>query len=155
MITRFANAAAPPYGVLFDGLTDATDSLRPCGISERLIDAVVAAGASDRMIASKDGEGLSKLLRTPPVRGAISSYGGQNKKLERRFDIGKLKRRILPTEEAGMMAESNKGCPLIRSRHAAREHCANASTSTSIWRLRARTTASCAAPTSRVIRRTR
>lgn len=87
MITRFAKAVAPFYGVLFDGLTDATDGLRPCGISQ--IDAVVAAGASDPTIASEDGGRLSKRLRTPPVRGAISSYGGQNKKSERRFDVGK------------------------------------------------------------------
>src|SRR5437763_9571552 len=65
-----------------------------CGIPERLIDAIVASGVKDLVIASNnagiDNEGLGKLLRTRQVKKMISSYVGENKEFERQFLAGEL-----------------------------------------------------------------
>ncbi|MBS0283277.1 MAG: CoA transferase subunit A, partial [Proteobacteria bacterium] len=78
----------------------------PCGIPERLTDAILAAGPKNLTIASNhagiDGEGLGKLLRTRQVKKMISSYVGENKEFERQYLAGELEVEFCPQ---GTLAE--------------------------------------------------
>src|SRR4051794_10750094 len=102
----FANAEAALDGLLRDGITIAAGGFGLCGIPERLIDAVVASGVKDLVIASNnagiDNEGLGKLLRTRQVKKMISSYVGENKEFERQFLAGELEVEFTPQ---GTLAE--------------------------------------------------
>jgi 3-oxoacid CoA-transferase A subunit len=93
-------------GLLFDGMTIAAGGFGLCGIPERLIDAVVASGVKDLVIASNnagiDNEGLGKLLRTRQVKKMISSYVGENKEFERQYLAGELELEFNPQ---GTLAE--------------------------------------------------
>ncbi len=106
MTRIFASATAALEGALFDGMTIAAGGFGLCGIPERLIDALVAAGTKDLTIASNnagiDGEGLGKLLRTRQVKKMISSYVGENKEFERQFLAGELEVEFCPQ---GTLAE--------------------------------------------------
>src|SRR5688500_1768221 len=90
----YPNAEAALDGLLHDGMTIAAGGFGLCGIPERLIDAIVASGVKDLVIASNnagiDNEGLGKLLRTRQVRKMISSYVGENKEFERQYLAGEL-----------------------------------------------------------------
>ncbi len=76
-----------------------------CGIPERLIDAIQAAGVKDLTIASNnagiDNEGLGKLLRSRQVRKMISSYVGENKEFERQYLAGELEVEFCPQGTLG------------------------------------------------------
>lgn len=102
----YPNAEAALDGLLFDGMTIAAGGFGLCGIPERLIDAIVASGVKDLVIASNnagiDNEGLGKLLRTRQVRKMISSYVGENKEFERQFLAGELEVEFTPQ---GTLAE--------------------------------------------------
>jgi len=102
----YPNAEAALDGLLFDGMTIAAGGFGLCGIPERLIDAIVAAGVKDLTIASNnagiDNEGLGKLLRTRQVKKMISSYVGENKEFERQFLAGELEVEFTPQ---GTLAE--------------------------------------------------
>lgn len=106
MSKRFENASAALEGVLFNGMTIAAGGFGLCGVPERLIDAIVAAGTGDLIIASNnagiDGEGLGKLLRTRQVAKMISSYVGENKEFERQYLAGELDVEFCPQ---GTLAE--------------------------------------------------
>ncbi len=106
MNKRYADAATALEGVLFDGMTIAAGGFGLCGVPERLIDAIVAAGTRELTIASNnagiDGEGLGKLLRTRQVTKMISSYVGENKEFERQFLAGELAVEFCPQ---GTLAE--------------------------------------------------
>lgn len=102
----YPNAEAALDGLLFDGMTIAAGGFGLCGIPERLIDAIVASGVKELVIASNnagiDNEGLGKLLRTRQVRKMISSYVGENKEFERQFLAGELEVEFTPQ---GTLAE--------------------------------------------------
>jgi 3-oxoacid CoA-transferase subunit A len=102
----YADAAAALDGLLFDGMTIAAGGFGLCGIPERLIDAIVAAGTKDITVASNnagiDGQGLGKLLRTHQIKKMISSYVGENKEFERQYLAGELEVEFCPQ---GTLAE--------------------------------------------------
>ena len=102
----YPDAAAALDGLLHDGMTICAGGFGLCGIPERLIDAIQAAGTRDLTIASNnagiDGEGLGKLLRTRQVRKMISSYVGENKEFERQYLSGELEVEFCPQ---GTLAE--------------------------------------------------
>ncbi|MFW2851279.1 CoA transferase subunit A [Sphingomonas sp. TX0543] len=102
----YPDAAAALEGVLFDGMTICAGGFGLCGIPERLIDALLAAGTKELTIASNnagiDGEGLGKLLRTRQVKKMISSYVGENKEFERQYLSGELEVEFCPQ---GTLAE--------------------------------------------------
>ena len=102
----YPDAAAALDGLLFDGMTICAGGFGLCGIPERLIDAIQAAGVKDLTIASNnagiDNEGLGKLLRSRQVRKMISSYVGENKEFERQYLSGELEVEFCPQ---GTLAE--------------------------------------------------
>ncbi|MBY9061682.1 CoA transferase subunit A [Sphingomonas yunnanensis] len=102
----YASAAAALDGLLFDGMTICAGGFGLCGIPERLIDAIQAAGVSGLTVASNnagiDGEGLGKLLRTRQIAKMISSYVGENKEFERQYLSGELEVEFCPQ---GTLAE--------------------------------------------------
>ena len=102
----YADAAAALDGLLFDGMTICAGGFGLCGIPERLIDAIQAAGTKNITVASNnagiDNEGLGKLLRTRQVKKMISSYVGENKEFERQYLAGELEVEFTPQ---GTLAE--------------------------------------------------
>ncbi|TPG39194.1 CoA transferase subunit A [Sphingomonas koreensis] len=102
----YPSAEAALDGLLFDGMTLCAGGFGLCGIPERLIDAIQAAGVKDLTIASNnagiDNEGLGKLLRSRQVKKMISSYVGENKEFERQFLSGELEVEFCPQ---GTLAE--------------------------------------------------
>ena len=102
----YPDAAAALDGVLFDGMSICAGGFGLCGIPERLIDALLAAGTKGLTIASNnagiDGEGLGKLLRSRQVKKMISSYVGENKEFERQYLAGELEVEFCPQ---GTLAE--------------------------------------------------
>ena len=106
----YPDAAAALDGLLFDGMTICAGGFGLCGIPERLIDALLAAGTKDLTIASNnagiDGEGLGKLLRSRQVKKMISSYVGENKEFERQYLAGELEVEFCPQ---GTLAERCRG----------------------------------------------
>ena len=102
----YPNAEAALEGLLFDGMTLCAGGFGLCGIPERLIDAIQAAGVKDLTIASNnagiDNEGLGKLLRSRQVKKMISSYVGENKEFERQYLAGELELEFNPQ---GTLAE--------------------------------------------------
>lgn len=102
----YASAEAALEGLLRDGLLIASGGFGQCGIPERLIDAIKAAGVRDLTFASNnagvDGEGLGRLLETRQVKKMISSYVGDNKEFERQYLAGELEVEFCPQ---GTLAE--------------------------------------------------
>ncbi|MBB3346346.1 3-oxoacid CoA-transferase A subunit [Sphingomonas sp. BK069] len=102
----YDGAAAALDGLLFDGMTICAGGFGLCGIPERLIDAIQAAGVTGLTVASNnagiDGEGLGKLLRTRQIAKMISSYVGENKEFERQYLSGELEVEFCPQ---GTLAE--------------------------------------------------
>jgi 3-oxoacid CoA-transferase A subunit len=102
----YSDAAAALEGVLFDGMTMCAGGFGLCGVPERLIDAIQAAGVKNLTIASNnagiDNEGLGKLLRSRQVKKMISSYVGENKEFERQYLAGELEVEFCPQ---GTLAE--------------------------------------------------
>ena len=102
----YPSAAAALDGLLRDGLLIACGGFGLCGIPERLLDAVRAAGVKDLTFASNnagiDNEGIGKLLRTRQVRKMIASYVGENKEFERQYLAGELEVEFCPQ---GTLAE--------------------------------------------------
>ena len=106
MKKHYPEAAAALDGVLADGMTICAGGFGLCGVPERLIDAIQAAGTRDLTIASNnagiDNEGLGKLLRSRQVKKMISSYVGENKEFERQYLSGELEVEFCPQ---GTLAE--------------------------------------------------
>jgi len=102
----YPDAAAALDGVLFDGMLIASGGFGLCGIPERLIDAIAAAGTTGLTFASNnagiDGVGIGKLLRSKQVKKMISSYVGENKEFERQYLSGELEVEFTPQ---GTLAE--------------------------------------------------
>ena len=106
MHKRYPDATAALEGLLFDGMTICSGGFGLCGIPERLIDAIQAAGVANLTVVSNnagiDNEGLGKLLRTRQIRKMISSYVGENKEFERQYLAGELEVEFCPQ---GTLAE--------------------------------------------------
>ena len=102
----YADAAAALDGVLFDGMVIASGGFGLCGVPERLLDAIRAAGTKDLTFVSNnagiDGQGIGKLLRTRQVKKMIASYVGENKEFERQYLSGELEVEFTPQ---GTLAE--------------------------------------------------
>ena len=102
----YRSAAEALEGALFDGMTIASGGFGLCGVPERLIDAIQAAGTRDLTFASNnagiDGQGIGKLLRTRQVKKMIASYVGENKEFERQYLSGELEVEFTPQ---GTLAE--------------------------------------------------
>lgn len=102
----YPDAASALEGLLFDGMHICAGGFGLCGVPERLVDAILAAGTKDLTIASNnagiDGEGLGKLLRSRQVKKMISSYVGENKEFERQYLAGELEVEFCPQ---GTLAE--------------------------------------------------
>jgi 3-oxoacid CoA-transferase subunit A len=106
MSKLYSGAAAALDGLLFDGMTIASGGFGLCGVPERLLEAIQAAGTKDLTFASNnagiDNEGIGKLLRTKQVRKMIASYVGENKEFERQYLSGELEVEFSPQ---GTLAE--------------------------------------------------
>jgi len=106
MTKIFASAEAALEGLLFDGMTICAGGFGLCGVPERLIDAIQAAGTKNLIVASNnagiDGVGLGKLLRSRQIAKMISSYVGENKEFERQYLSGELEVEFSPQ---GTLAE--------------------------------------------------
>ena len=102
----YPDARAALDGLLRDGMLIAAGGFGLCGIPERLIDAILAAGTKDLTIAGNncgiDNVGLGKLLRARQIRKMIASYVGENKEFERQFLSGELEVEFCPQ---GTLAE--------------------------------------------------
>jgi len=102
----YMDAMSALDGVLFDGMAIASGGFGLCGVPERLLDAIQAAGVKDLTFASNnagiDGQGIGKLLRTRQVRKMIASYVGENKEFERQYLSGELEVEFTPQ---GTLAE--------------------------------------------------
>ena len=102
----YPDAKAALEGLLFDGMVIASGGFGLCGIPERLIDAIEAAGTKGITAASNnagiDGVGLGKLLRSRHIKKMISSYVGENKEFERQYLAGELEVEFTPQ---GTLAE--------------------------------------------------
>ena len=102
----YPDARAALDGLLRDGMLIAAGGFGLCGIPERLIDAILAAGTKDLTVAGNncgiDNVGLGKLLRARQIRKMIASYVGENKEFERQFLSGELEVEFCPQ---GTLAE--------------------------------------------------
>ena len=102
----YPDAGAALEGLLFDGMTICSGGFGLCGIPERLIDAIHAAGVKDLTCVSNnagvDGEGLGKLLRSRQIKKMVASYVGENKEFERQYLAGELEVEFSPQ---GTLAE--------------------------------------------------
>ncbi|HTH28350.1 MAG TPA: CoA transferase subunit A [Sphingobium sp.] len=102
----YPDATTALEGLLRDGMLIASGGFGLCGIPERLIDALVASGVRNLVVASNnagiDNEGLGKLLRTRQIAKMISSYVGENKEFERQYLAGELEVEFCPQ---GTLAE--------------------------------------------------
>ena len=76
------------------------------GIPERLIEALLAQGASELVTVSNncgvDDYGLGRLLRAKRIRRTTGSYVGENKEFERQYLAGELELELVPQ---GTLAE--------------------------------------------------
>ena len=102
----YSSAEAALDGLLHDGMLIASGGFGLCGIPERLIAAIRAAGTKDLTVASNnagiDGAGLGMLLETRQVRKMISSYVGENAEFMRQYLSGELELEFTPQ---GTLAE--------------------------------------------------
>ena len=102
----FPDAIAALDGLICNDLLIASGGFGLCGIPDRLLDAVVASGATGLTFASNnagiDNEGIGKLLRTRQVKKMIASYVGENKEFERQYLAGELEVEFSPQ---GTLAE--------------------------------------------------
>ena len=102
----FPDAKAALDGVLFDGMTIMSGGFGLCGIPEKLIAAIVAAGTKNLTVISNnagvDDFGLGLLLQTRQIKKMISSYVGENETFERQYLAKELELEFNPQ---GTLAE--------------------------------------------------
>jgi 3-oxoacid CoA-transferase subunit A len=109
----YSSAAEALEGVLHDGMLIASGGFGLCGIPELLIDAIVASGVKNLIVASNnagvDGFGLGKLLETKQIKKMMSSYVGENSEFMRQYLSGELELEFNPQ---GTLAERMRagGC---------------------------------------------
>jgi 3-oxoacid CoA-transferase subunit A len=102
----YPDAASAVAGVVRDGMTLCCGGFGLCGVPEKLIAALHAAGVRNLTVVSNnagtDGAGLGLLLQSRQIRKMISSYVGENKEFERQYLAGELELEFSPQ---GTMAE--------------------------------------------------
>ena len=102
----YPDAKAALDGVLFDGMTIMSGGFGLCGIPEKLIAAIVAAGTKGLTVISNnagvDDFGLGLLLQTRQIKKMVSSYVGENATFERQYLSGELELEFNPQ---GTLAE--------------------------------------------------
>jgi len=102
----YTDAAKALEGLLHDNMTIAAGGFGLCGIPEKLILALRAAGTKGLTVVSNnagvDDFGLGLLLQTRQVRKMISSYVGENALFEQQYLSGELELELTPQ---GTLAE--------------------------------------------------
>jgi len=102
----YPSATAALAGIVKDGQTIAVGGFGLCGIPEKLILALRAAGTKGLTVVSNnagvDEFGLGLLLQTRQIRKMISSYVGENATFEKQFLAGELEVELTPQ---GTLAE--------------------------------------------------
>ncbi len=103
---KVVTSAADAVADIPDGATLSVGGFGLCGIPSVLIDALLAAGASDLEAVSNncgvDDWGLGRLLVEKRLRRMISSYVGENKEFARQYLSGELEVELTPQ---GTLAE--------------------------------------------------
>ena len=99
-------SAAEAVADVSDGSSLAVGGFGLCGIPTTLIEALLAAGATNLETVSNncgvDGRGLGMLLAAGRIRRTTGSYVGENKEFERQFLTGLLEVELTPQ---GTLAE--------------------------------------------------
>ena len=102
----YTDAAKALEGLLRDNMTIAAGGFGLCGIPEKLILALRAAGTKGLTVVSNnagvDDFGLGLLLQTRQVKKMISSYVGENALFEQQYLSGELELELTPQ---GTLAE--------------------------------------------------
>jgi 3-oxoacid CoA-transferase subunit A len=102
----YPDAGAALDGLLFDGMSIMSGGFGLCGIPEKLIAALVAAGVRNLTVISNncgvDDFGLGLLLQTRQIKKMISSYVGENETFEKQYLSGELELEFNPQ---GTLAE--------------------------------------------------
>jgi 3-oxoacid CoA-transferase subunit A len=102
----YPDAETALSGLLHDGMMVMAGGFGLCGIAEKLIDAIKAAGVTGLTVVSNnagiDGAGLGLLLETRQVKKMISSYVGENKLFAELYLKGELELEFNPQ---GTLAE--------------------------------------------------
>jgi 3-oxoacid CoA-transferase subunit A len=102
----YPDAETALSGLLHDGMMVMAGGFGLCGIAEKLIDAIKAAGVKGLTVVSNnagiDGAGLGLLLETRQVKKMISSYVGENKLFAELYLKGELELEFNPQ---GTLAE--------------------------------------------------
>ncbi len=103
---KVVGTAAEAVADIPDGASIAVGGFGLCGIPQVLIEALLAAGATDLVTVSNncgvDEWGLGSLLRARRIRRTTGSYVGENKEFERQFLSGELEVELVPQ---GTLAE--------------------------------------------------
>lgn len=103
---KVVRTAAEAIADIADGCSLAVGGFGLCGVPIRLIEALLAAEATDLETVSNncgvDGWGLGLLLAAGRIRRTIGSYVGENKEFERQFLNGLLEVELTPQ---GTLAE--------------------------------------------------
>ncbi|MGW2651547.1 CoA transferase subunit A [Streptomyces sp. NPDC001393] len=99
-------SAAAAIADIPSGATLAVGGFGLCGIPSVLIEALLAAGATDLEVVSNncgvDDWGLGRLLAARRIRRMVSSYVGENKEFARQYLSGELEVELTPQ---GTLAE--------------------------------------------------
>jgi 3-oxoacid CoA-transferase len=102
----YSDAAKALEGLLQDNMTIAAGGFGLCGIPEKLIRALRAAGTQGLTVVSNnagvDDFGLGLLLQTRQIKKMISSYVGENALFEQQYLNGELELELTPQ---GTLAE--------------------------------------------------
>jgi 3-oxoacid CoA-transferase subunit A len=105
-VDKLIGSAGSAVADIPDGASLAVGGFGVCGVPTTLIEALLAAGASDLEVVSNncglDDAGLGLLLRAGRIRRAIASYVGENAEFARRYLSGELELELTPQ---GTLAE--------------------------------------------------
>ncbi len=106
MISKVVATPEEAVADVADGSSLAVGGFGLCGVPERLIEALLAQGATDLETVSNncgtDGLGLGILLAQHRIRRTIGSYVGENKEFARQYLEGEIEVELVPQ---GTMAE--------------------------------------------------
>ncbi len=103
---KTVSSVAEAIADITDGSSLAVGGFGICGVPIKLIDALLAQGATDLETVSNncgvDGGGLGLLLDAGRIRRTIGSYVGENKEFARQYLAGELELELTPQ---GTLAE--------------------------------------------------
>ena len=117
----YANATEALDGLLKDDMLIAAGGFGLCGIPEKLILALRAAGTQGLTVVSNnagvDDFGLGLLLQTRQIKKMISSYVGENALFEQQYLNGELELELTPQGTlAEKMRAGGAGIPAFYTR---------------------------------------